>query len=207
MKVLLINGSPEKEGCSARALKEVASSLEQEGVETEIFWIGNKAIGGCTACHYCHTHEGCVIDDVVNKVGKLAASADGFVFASPVYYASMAGNMKAFMDRLFYANGKYLRGKPAASVISSRRAGSTAVWDEFNKYFGIDQMPIVTSCYWNEVHGNTPFDVEKDEEGMISLRILGENMAYLLACLELGKKAGLVNKGASEKPVHTNFIH
>lgn len=206
MKVLLVNGSPEKDGCIARALEEVRSTLEKAGVSSEIFWIGNKPIGGCLACDYCSSHEGCVIKgDAVEEFAKKAKDADGFFFGSPVYYASMAGNMKAFMDRLFYSQGALLRGKPAASVISSRRAGSTSVYDEFNKYFGINQMPIVSANYWNEVHGFTKEDVEQDLEGLQTMRLLAQNMAYLLACLDAGKKAG-VKKSVPEKKIATNFV-
>jgi multimeric flavodoxin WrbA len=205
MKVLLVNGSPEKKGCVNRALEEIEKTFKEEGIDSEIFWIGNQPLGGCMSCDYCHEHGECVLKDKVNDFASLAESADGFIFGSPVYYAGMAGNMKAFMDRLFYSSGRYLRGKPAAGVISSRRGGSTSVWDEFNKYFGISQMYIVGSTYWNEVHGFTPEDVEKDLEGLQVMRYLARNMAYLLKCLDAGKKAGVV-KTPGESRVATNFI-
>jgi multimeric flavodoxin WrbA len=206
MKVLLVNGSPEKDGCCERAIEEVAESLKKNGIETEIFWIGNRPIGGCLACGYCHEHHVCVLNDKVNEFALKAKEADGFVFSSPVYYAGMAGNMKSFLDRLFYSSGALLRGKPGAAVVSSRRAGSTSVFDEINKYFAISQMPIVTSRYWNEVHGSEKQDVEQDAEGLFTMRVLGDNMAYLLKCLEAGKKAGVVNNAGEEKPARTNFI-
>jgi multimeric flavodoxin WrbA len=205
MKVLLVNGSPDKAGCVNRALEEVAKVLKEEGIENEIYWIGNQPLGGCLDCDYCHEHGECVLKDKVNEFAKLAEGADGFLFGSPVYYASMAGNMKAFMDRLFHSSGRYLRGKVAAGVVSSRRGGSTSVWDEFNKYFGISQMIIVGSTYWNEVHGFTPEDVEKDLEGLQTMRYLGHNMAYVLKCLDQGKKAG-VKKAPDEPKARTNFI-
>jgi multimeric flavodoxin WrbA len=206
MKVLLVNGSPIKDGCCERALEEVVSALKANGIDSEIFWIGNKPIGGCLSCGYCSTHGGCVIEDSVNAFALKAQEADAFVFASPVFYAGMAGNMKAFLDRLFYSHGVALRGKLGAAVVSSRRAGSTSVFDEINKYFTINQMPIVSSRYWNEVHGSTKKDVEKDEEGLYTMRVLGDNMAYLLKCLEAGKKAGIRNLAADEKAARTNFI-
>lgn len=206
MKVLLVNGSPDKKGCCGRGLDEIAKVLKNEGIESEVFWIGNQPIGGCMACGYCHTHEGCVLKDSVNAFALKAQAADGFIFASPVYYASMAGNMKAFMDRLFYSNGKFLRGKVAASVISSRRAGSTSVYDEFNKYFGINQMVIVSSRYWNEIHGSSAEEVEQDEEGLYTMRVLAHRMAYVLQCLEAGKKEGVVDHSSEEKAFRTNFI-
>jgi len=206
MKVLLVNGSPIKDGCCERALEEVVKSLNANGVETEIFWIGNKPLGGCMSCGYCDQHDECVLKDNVNIFAFKAKEADAFVFAAPVYYAGMAGNMKAFLDRLFYSAGENLRYKLGAAVVSSRRAGSTSVFDEINKYFTINQMPIVSSRYWNEVHGSKKEDVEKDEEGLYTMRVLGDNMAYLLKCIDAGKKAGIVNHAGDEKPARTNFI-
>jgi multimeric flavodoxin WrbA len=205
MKVLLVNGSPKKSGSVNRALLEVEKALKEEGIETEIYWIGSQPIGGCMACGYCDNHDECVIKDCVNEFGKLAEQADGFVFGSPTYYAGMAGNLKSFMDRLFYSQGKFLEGKVGAAVVSSRRGGSTSVYDDINKFLGINKMFIVGSTYWNEVHGNTPEEVEKDLEGLQVMRNLGHNMAYLLKCLEAGTKAG-VKRSPAEKGVGTNFI-
>jgi multimeric flavodoxin WrbA len=206
MKVLLVNGSPEKNGCCERALEEVAATLKKNGVETEIFWIGNKPLGGCMACGYCKKAGACVLKDAVNDFALKAGQADGFVFASPVYYAGMAGGMKSFLDRLFYSAGASLRYKPGAAVVSSRRGGSTSVFDEINKYFTINQMPVISSRYWNEVHGSSAADVEQDEEGLYTMRVLADNMAYILKCIAAGKAAGVLNAAPEEKPARTNFI-
>lgn len=205
MKVILVNGSPNPDGCCRRALKEMEQVFADNAIECEVFWIGRKPIGGCLSCGYCREHGVCVMNDVVNDFARKADTADAFVFASPVYYAGMAGGLKSFMDRLFYSSSKSLRHKPAAMVVSSRRAGSTSAWDDGNKYFGLNQMPIMTSTYWNEVHGFTKEDVEKDLEGLQSLRILARNMVFFLRCLEAGKKAG-VEQDATEKRVATNFV-
>ena len=206
MKVWLVNGSPVKEGCCQRALEEVVSALTKNGIESEIFWIGNQPLGGCTACGYCKKKGVCIFNDAVNVFAQKAKEADAFVFASPVYYAGMAGGMKSFLDRLFYSAGASLRSKPGAAVVSSRRAGSTSVFDEINKYFTINQMPVVSSRYWNEVHGYTKEDVEKDLEGLLTMRVLGDNLAYLLKCFEAGKKAGVTNLALEEGSCHTDFI-
>lgn len=206
MKVLLINGSPHKEGCTYVALKEVATALEQEGIQTEIIWIENKPIGGCIACGTCRTTGKCVFDDIVNQIKEKCYEADGFIFGSPVHYAAASGNMTAFMDRLFYSGGKeafYL--KPAACVLSARRAGTTAAFDQLNKYFTISQMPVVSSRYWNMVHGAAPQQVAEDKEGLLTMRILGRNMAYMLKCFEAGKAAG-VSLPTQEEMIMTNFV-
>ena len=210
MKVLLVNGSPHKEGCTYTALKEVEKSLNENGIDTEIFWIGNKPIGGCISCKKCQSLGKCVFDDSVNLFIEKAKDADGFIFGSPVHYAAMAGNITSFMDRTFYATFQSGKGdiflfKPAASVISARRAGTTATYDQFNKYFGISQMPIISSRYWNMVHGNSPEEVVKDEEGMQVMRILGKNMAYYLNCIEAGKEKGILPP-IQESTNFTNFI-
>lgn len=205
MKVLLINGSPHKEGCTYVALKEVATTLEQEGIATEIVWIENKPVGGCIACHGCSRTGKCVFDDVVNRIREKCREADGFIFGSPVHYAAMSGNMKGFMDRLFYSGSKDFYMKPAACVLSARRAGTTAAFDEMNKYFTISQMPVVSSRYWNMVHGAAPEQVTEDKEGLLTMRILGRNMAYMLKCMEAGKKAE-VELPAREPMIFTNFI-
>lgn len=205
MKVLLINGSPHKEGCTYVALKEVATTLQQEGIETEIVWIENKPVGGCIACGSCRNTGKCVFDDVVNKIREKCEAADAFVFGSPVHYAAMSGNMKGFMDRLFYSAGSSFYMKPAACVLSARRAGTTAAFDEMIKYFTISQMPVVSSRYWNMVHGAVPEQVAEDEEGLLTMRVLGRNMAYMLKCMEAGKAAG-VALPKKEDPVWTNFV-
>lgn len=209
MKVLLVNGSPHKEGCTYTALSEVAGTLNKEGVETEIFWIGNKPLSGCIACKTCATKHACVFDDKVNEFLDLAAGFDGFVFGSPVHWAGATGAITSFLDRVFYAdfcggrNNFYL--KPAAAVMSARRAGTTATWDQLNKYFGLMQMPIVTSRYWNMVHGAEPEQVRRDLEGMQCMRFLARNMAWFLKCKEAGRKAGI--PFPEQEPVtFTNFI-
>lgn len=210
MKVLLVNGSPHKSGCTNRALEEVAATLQKEGIETEMFWIGNKPIGGCIACKRCVQTGKCVFDDVVNACREKAYEADGFVFGTPVHYGAASGNMTAFMDRLFYSElggnqNKAFYLKPAAAVISARRAGTTATFDQMNKYFTIQEMPIVSSRYWNMVHGAVPEQVEEDLEGLYTMRVLGRNMAYLLKCQEAAKKAG-VALPEREPAIFTNFV-
>lgn len=210
MKVLLVNGSPHKEGCTYTALCEVAETLNKEGIETEIFWIGNKPIGGCIACKKCVELKKCVFDDVVNSFREKAYEADGFVFGTPVHYASSSGNMTAFMDRSFYSElggnaNKAFYMKPAAAVISARRAGTTATFDQLNKYFTIQEMPVVSSRYWNMVHGAAPEQVRQDAEGVYTMRVLARNMAYMLKCQEAAKAAG-VPLPEREPAIFTNFI-
>ncbi|MCL2756155.1 MAG: flavodoxin family protein [Firmicutes bacterium] len=206
MKVLLINGSPKKDGCTYTALCEVAGALEKNGIQTEIVHIGAQPISGCIACGRCRkNNKDCVIDDVVNEIAKKAMDFDGFVFGSPVYYAAASGSLTSFMDRFFYAHGKYLRGKPASAIVSCRRAGSSSSIDQINKYFSISQMPIVTSQYWNMVHGNTPDEVKKDLEGMQTMRVLGNNVAWLLKCIDAGSNAG-IEMPEMESRIWTNYI-
>lgn len=206
MKVLLVNGSPNEHGCTDAALNVVAKALQENGIETEIFWIGKKPIGGCMACRACFKLGKCVQDDVVNEFTAKAKEADGFIFGSPVHYAALSGNLTAFMDRAFYSGGKTTYAhKPAAGILSARRAGTTAAFDQINKYFTINQMPIVSSRYWNMVHGSVAEDVAKDEEGVACMRVLGNNMAYLLKCLEAGKAQGILPP-EQEPVVRTNFI-
>ena len=206
MKVILVNGSPHEKGCTYTALSEVARVLNGEGIDTEIFHIGNAPISGCRGCGACRKLGRCVIDDAVNEFAAKAKEADGFVFGSPVHYASMGGSLAAFMDRLFYSSGKAaMRLKPAAAVASARRAGTTATLDIINKYFTISEMPVVSSRYWNMVHGSTPEDVLKDEEGIATMRTLARNMAYLLKALEAARQAGIALP-EQEAPVRTNFI-
>lgn len=210
MKVLLVNGGPHKEGCTYTALCEVAGTLNKEGIETEIFWIGNKPVGGCIACLKCREKGACVFDDVVNRFREKAYEADGFVFGSPVHYGAVTGNMTSFMDRLFYSelggNGnRAFYMKPAAAVLSARRAGTTAAFDQMNKYFTIQEMPVVSSRYWNMVHGAVPEQVRQDAEGLYTMRVLGKNMAYLLRCQEAARNAG-IRLPEQEPAVFTNFI-
>ena len=204
MKVLLVNGSPHKEGCTFTALSEVAKALNDNDVETEIFWIGTKPIIGCNACSKCRTKGQCVFNDVVNEFSKKAREADGFIFGSPVYYAAASGQITSFLDRLFYSNGGLFKHKPGAVVCSARRGGTTATYDQLNKYLGISQMPIISSYYWNMVHGNTPEEVLQDEEGLCTMRQLGNNMAFYLKCIEAGREKGL--EPLEEPKIATNFI-
>ncbi len=209
MKVLLVNGSPNKKGCTNTALEEVATTLNTKGIETETFHIGTKPISGCLACRKCRELKHCVIKDIVNDFLELAIDADGFVFGSPVHYASASGAITSFMDRLFFSNmlsGKkafYL--KPAAAIVSARRGGTTAAFEQLNKYFTISEMPVISSQYWNMVHGTTPEEVKKDLEGMQTMRTLGRNMAWFLKCKEAGIKSGVVFP-TTEQRVATNFI-
>ncbi len=206
MKVLLINGSPKADGCTYTALSEVARELEKQGIETEIFHIGNQPIRGCAACGSCSGANAgrCTFPDTVNTALEKAQEADGFVFGSPVHYASASGMITSFLDRFFYA-GSCFRNKPGAAVVSCRRGGATAALDQLNKYFTISCMPIVASQYWNMVHGNTPEEVKQDLEGMHTMRTLGRNMAWLLKCIEAGKSAG-VSLPEEEPKLRTNFI-
>lgn len=205
MKVLLFNGSPNAHGCTYTALCEVEKTLRQHGIETELFQIGKKPIAGCIVCRKCKSGAPCIIDDGVNALTARLDEFDGIVIGSPVYYAGPSGQSMAFLDRLFYSASKKLKGKPAAAVVSCRRGGASAAFDRLNKYFSINSMPIVTSQYWNQVHGNTPEEVLQDEEGLQTMRTLGENMAWLLKCIEAGKAAG-VPAPNYEAQIHTNFI-
>lgn len=207
MKVLLINGSPKSNGCTYTALNEIAKELENEKIETEIFHIGNKPIRGCIGCGSCKTNNKCVFnDDIVNEGIEKVKEADGIIFGSPVHYAAASGAITSFLDRLFYAyGGKFLAHKPGAAIVSCRRGGSTAAFEQLNKYFTISNMPIVSSQYWNMVHGSTPEEVKQDLEGMQTMRILGKNMAWLLKSIQAGKEAG-VKLPEKEPREFTNFI-
>ena len=209
MKVLLVNGSPHEKGCTYTALMEVAETLNNEGIDTEFFWIGNKPLSGCIACKSCAEKKKCVFNDRVNDFLEIAGSFDGYIFGTPVHWAAASGQITSFLDRMFYAdfNGgkKSFYLKPAAAVISARRAGTTATFDQMNKYFGLMQMPIISSKYWNMVHGAKPEDVRKDLEGLQIMRILGRNMAFFLKCKEAGLNAG-VQLPEQEPGVFTNFI-
>jgi multimeric flavodoxin WrbA len=209
MKVLLVNGSPHAKGCTYTALCEVAKTVNEEGIETEIVQLGVKPISGCIACGNCRTKGKCFIEDSVNDFVARAKNADGFIFGSPVHYAAATGAITSFMDRVFYsemcAGQRAFYLKPAACVVSARRAGTTATFDQLNKYFTIAQMPIISSRYWNMVHGATPDDVQQDLEGLLTMRILGRNMTWFLKCKEAGAKAG-VPLPKQEELVMTNFI-
>ena len=184
MKVLLLNGSPKMEGCTYTALQEVAVTLQKHGIETEIFQVGAQPIAGCIGCGACVKTGKCFREDGVNEFVEKAKEADGFVFGSPVHYAAASGALTSFLDRAFYGKGSAFQGKPGACVVSCRRGGATATFDQLNKYFTISNMPIVSSQYWNMVHGNTPDEVRQDLEGLQTMRTLGNNMAWLLKCIE-----------------------
>ena len=206
MKVILVNGSPNEKGCTNRALEEIAGILQAEGIETGIFWIGVKPVAGCIACNKCNGKGRCSLGGIVNEFLELAGGADGFIFGSPVYYAAATGTITSFLDRVFFArNPDDFRLKPGASVVSARRAGTTAAIDQLNKYFTIAEMPLISSRYWNMVHGKSPEEVERDIEGLYTMRTLGRNMAWFLKCKEAGEKAG-VPLPEQEDPKITNFI-
>ena len=206
MQVLLINGSPRAKGCTYTALTEVAKALEADGIETEIFQVGAKPVRDCIACMKCRELKKCVFDDdVANALIEKAKTADGFVFGSPVYYAHPSGILLSVLDRAFYAGGYAFAGKPGASVVSARRGGTAASFDVINKYFGITQMPVVSSSYWNMVYGKTPDEVRQDEEGLQTMRNIGHNMAYLLKCMQAGKEQGILPP-QNNVSVRTNFI-
>ncbi len=206
MKVLLFNGSGNEKGCTFTALATVAESLNKNGIETEIIQVGKHAIRDCIGCGACRKLDGmCVFkDDIVNECIEKAKEADGFIFGSPVYYAHPSGRLLSFMDRLFYAGSSVFAYKPAAAIVSARRAGTTASLDAITKHFTINNMPVVSSNYWNMVHGNKPEQVMQDLEGLQIMRVLGNNMAWLLKCIEAGIAAGIVP--VKEDKVWTNFI-
>ena len=207
MNVLLVNGSPHAQGCTYTALNEIAKTLESEGIGATHFWIGRESLSGCMACGGCGKTGLCVLDDRVNQFLDMAGDYDGFIFGAPVHYAAISGAMTSFMDRAFFAGGQnrpfYL--KPAAAVVSARRAGTTAALDQMNKYFLISQMPVIASQYWNMVHGSRAEDVQKDAEGLQIMRTLARNMAWFLKCKAAGIAAG-VPLPAKEPRAVTNFI-
>lgn len=205
MKVLLVNGSPHEFGSTNRALEEVKSSLSKNGIETEVFWIGNDAIRGCLGCGSCIKSKRCFINDKVNEFLEKAKCADGFVFASPVHYAGPTGFIKSFMDRCFYAKTDIFKYKPAAAVVSARRGGCVSSFDDLNKYFLMSNMIVVGSNYWNQVHGNNKEECEKDLEGLQTMRTLGNNMSWVLKLIENGKKNN-INMPLLEEKIKTNFI-
>ena len=209
MKVLLINGSPHQYGCTYTALAEVAQTLGKHAIETEILYLGKKPLAGCMACGSCAQTGRCAFDDQVNELIARLDTIDAIVLGSPVYYAAPAGQLTAFLDRLFfagsYSGGNRMAGKLVASVVSCRRGGASAAFDRLNQYFTISNMTFVSSHYWNQVHGNTPEEVRQDDEGMQTMRTLGENMAWLLKCIDLGRRLG-VPAPEYEPPLPTNFI-
>lgn len=204
MKILLINGSPRHNGNTSIALNEVAKTLEAEGIETETIQVGHKDIHGCIACGKCKQQGKCVFDDLVNEVSKKFEASDGIVIGSPVYYASPAGTLISFLDRLFYSSLFDKSMKVGAAIAVARRGGTTATFDALNKYFTISNMPIVSSQYWNNVYGGLPGEAVQDAEGLQTMRQLARNMAFLVKSIQLGKeKYGLPKH---EEWVATNFI-
>ncbi|MFT4301801.1 MAG: flavodoxin family protein [Desulfovibrio sp.] len=206
MKVLLINGSPHPKGCTFTALSTVATQLEKNGVESQMIQIGSKAIRGCIACGKCKDTGYCIFkDDQVNEVIDLLRAADGVVVGSPVYYAGPNATLCALLDRVFFMKSAPYAFKPAAAIVSCRRGGASASFDRLNKYFTIARMPVVSSQYWNSVHGNNAEEVVQDKEGMQIMRTLGDNMAWLVKCIAAGKAAG-INPPTPEPWDATNFI-
>lgn len=204
-KILLINGSPHEHGCTFTALNEVATTLEANGVSTELHWIGKKPIAGCIACNQCTQTGRCIFNDQVNEILEHLDEYDGIVVGSPVYYAGPSGQLCAFLDRLFYCSEARMPGKLGAAVVSCRRGGGSAAFDRLNKYFTICNMTVVGSQYWNQVHGFTPDDVRKDEEGLQTMRTLALNMAWLLQNKTAGEKAGVTHPIYEER-LRTHFI-
>ena len=205
MKVLLINGSPHEHGCTYTALSEVAAQLDKNGIESEILWLGTEPIRSCTGCRGCKNNRCVFGGDVVEAAQEKLEACDGIIVGSPVHYAGPSGQITCFLGRLFYSGSALLQGKPAASVVSCRRGGASAAFESLNKYFQMSNMPLVTSQYWNSVHGNTPDEVRQDAEGLQTMRTLADNMAWLLRSIEAGRAAG-VKYPEREPKQRTNFI-
>ena len=205
MKVLLVNGSPHKEGCTYTALHEVENVLNKHGIDTELLYLGTKPVAGCIACKDCFKTGHCFRDDVVRDIQERLQEFDGIVLGSPVYYSQPTGQIVSFCQRLFYCKGADMAGKLGASVVSCRRGGASATFEQLNQFFTICNMPVVSSQYWNSVHGNIPDEVRKDEEGLQTMRALGENMAWLLRCIKAGKEHG-ISQPEYEPLLRTNFI-
>ena len=206
MKVLLVNGSPHEKGCTYTALCEVASAIDAEGLESEIFHIGKEPVRGCMGCGGCRRLGKCAYDDAVNILTEKAQDFDGFIFGSPVHYAGATGGITSLLDRAFFSGSSRFAYKPGAAVVSARRAGTTAALEQLNKYFTISNMPVVPSQYWNMVHGSTPDEVRQDLEGLQIMRTLGRNMAWLLRCIDAGKAVGVDPPTPEEERARTNFI-
>lgn len=205
MKVLLINGSPNKNGCTYTALHEVEKTLNANGIETELLYLGKKPVPGCIACMDCMKTGHCFQKDKVQDIQMRLEEFNGIIIGSPVYYSAPTGQLVSFLNRLFFATEKRMAGKLGASVVSCRRGGASATFEQLNQYFTISNMPIVSSQYWNSVHGFTAEDVYKDEEGLQTMRVLGQNMVWLLKCIENGKKSG-IDKPIYEARLRTHFI-
>lgn len=206
MKVILVNGGPHQNGCTSVALEEVQRTLEENGIDTELIWLGNQPIGGCIACNYCLNHDNrCFMQDSVNAFLDKVEEVDGFVFGSPVHFAAISGALSSFLDRVFYGRGNLFSGKLYASVVSCRRGGASTAFDQLNKYALMSNMYVVGSSYWNQIHGTNKEEAKQDLEGLQTMQNLGKNMAYLLKCIEYAKRRGL-EKPVYDKKVKTNFI-
>ena len=208
LKVLLVNGSPHKEGCVFTALTEIATTLKDESVDSTLFWVGNQPVAGCIGCGACVGKRRCFRNDRVNEFVEMMDDYDGFVFGTPVHYAAASGAITSFLDRVFFIdefNGDHFAGKPAAAIATCRRSGGTAALDQMNKYMTDCNMPVVPSQYWNVVHGNTPDEVRRDTEGLQTMHVLARNMAWLLKCIALGREHG-IGFPAHEQHTMTNFI-
>ena len=205
MKVLLINGGPHKNGATNAALEVIAETLKNENIDPEIYWLGNSPIASCTGCAVCRKNGKCFRDDCVNDVAARLNDFDGFIFGSPVHYAATSGALSSFLDRLFMSAGRNMYMKPGAAVVSCRRGGASAAFDEINKYFTISYMPVVPSQYWNQIHGSNAEEAMRDEEGVQTMRTLARNMAYMLRCFKAGQEAGILPP-EREHIIRTNFI-
>lgn len=205
MKTLIINGSPNEHGCTYTALHEVEKTLQKHSIETEILYIGKKPISGCIACMSCLKTGTCIMNDTVTEIQSRLDTIDAIIVGSPVYYGNATGPVLSFMDRLFFPVQDKMAGKLGASVVSCRRGGASSAFDQLNKFFTMSNMPLVTSQYWNQVHGFTPEDVMKDEEGLQTMRTLGENMSWLLSSIDAGRKNGL-KAPQYEAAIRTHFI-
>ena len=205
MKVLLFNGSPRAKGCTYTALQEIATVLREEGIDSELIQVGTQPVSGCIACGKCKDGSPCIIDDQVNAIAARLEEFDGIIVGAPIYYAGPSAQSTAFLDRLFYSASRKLKGKPAAAIVSCRRGGASSGFDRLNKYFTINSMPVVSSQYWNQIHGNTPEEALQDAEGLQTMRTLARNMAWLLKCIQAGKEAGITFP-QEEPRLRTNFI-
>lgn len=204
MKVMLLNGSSHPDGCTALALRQAAKAIEEEGIETETIFLGNAPMADCIACGHCRKTGQCVFDDIVNEIARKAKDCDGFIFGSPVYYAHPSARLLTVLDRAFYSAGRNFACKPGAAVLSARRAGTTASFDVINKYFTINRMPVVSSTYWNNIHGNAAQEAAQDAEGLQTMRTLARNMSFLVKSIALGKaQYGLPQQEPAQR---TNFI-
>ncbi|MEG0250919.1 MAG: flavodoxin family protein [Peptostreptococcus sp.] len=205
MKVLLVNGSPNKNGCTYTALSEIQNTLKDNDIDSEILYLGKAPLNDCIGCGKCRETGKCIFDDYVNETIERLDEFDGIIVGSPVYYAGPTGRICSFLDRLFYAASPKLQSKFAASIVSCRRGGASSSFDRLNKYFTINNMPIVPSQYWNSVHGNTPDEVRKDIEGLQTMRTLASNMAWLLKLKKIAEENGIPNP-KHEEQIYTNFI-